>query len=39
MAQLLPRATLAVIPASGHTPSVERPIATSDAIARFIRAI
>lgn len=37
MAQLMPRATLAVIPGSGHIPSIERPIATSDAIARFVQ--
>ncbi len=39
MAQLLPCATLAVIPGSGHTPSIERPIVTSDAIVRFVRGI
>ncbi|MEW6337913.1 MAG: alpha/beta fold hydrolase [Acidobacteriota bacterium] len=39
MAQLLPRATLAVIPGAGHTPSIERPIATSEAIARFVREV
>jgi pimeloyl-ACP methyl ester carboxylesterase len=36
-AAALPRATLAVIPGAGHTPSVERPIPTAEAIAAFLR--
>lgn len=38
MAAALPQATLVVIPSSGHTPSVERPIATGTAITDFLRA-
>ena len=37
MAELLPRATLAVIPGAGHTPPVERPLPTAEAISGFIR--
>jgi pimeloyl-ACP methyl ester carboxylesterase len=37
MAELLPRATLAVIPGAGHTPSVERPLPTAEAIIGFLR--
>jgi pimeloyl-ACP methyl ester carboxylesterase len=36
-AAALPRATLAEIPGAGHTPSVERPIPTADAIVGFLR--
>ncbi len=38
MAAALPHATLVEIPASGHTPSMERPIPTADAILGFLRA-
>jgi pimeloyl-ACP methyl ester carboxylesterase len=37
MAAALPRARLAVIPQAGHTPSVERPIPTAEAILAFLR--
>jgi pimeloyl-ACP methyl ester carboxylesterase len=37
MAELLPRATLAVIPGAGHTPPVERPLPTAEAIIGFLR--
>jgi pimeloyl-ACP methyl ester carboxylesterase len=37
MAAALPRAVLAVIPSSGHTPSVERPIPTAETIVAFLR--
>ena len=37
MAAALARATLAVIPQAGHTPSVERPIPTAEAILAFLR--
>jgi pimeloyl-ACP methyl ester carboxylesterase len=37
VARLHPRAMLAVIPFAGHTPSVERPIPTADAIVGFLR--
>jgi pimeloyl-ACP methyl ester carboxylesterase len=37
MATLLQRARLALIPLSGHTPSVERPIPTAEAILAFVR--
>ena len=37
MAAGLRRARLAVIPFSGHTPSVERPIPTAEAILAFLR--
>jgi len=37
MAAALRRARLAVIPFSGHTPSVERPIPTAEAILAFLR--
>jgi pimeloyl-ACP methyl ester carboxylesterase len=37
MASALPQATLAVIPGAGHTPSVERPIPTAEALAGFVR--
>jgi len=37
MAERLPRATLAVIPGAGHTPSVERPLATVEAMIEFLR--
>lgn len=37
MAAALPRAALVVIPGAGHTPSVERPIPTADAIVGFLR--
>ena len=36
-AAALPQATLAVIPGAGHTPSVERPIPTAEALAGFVR--
>jgi pimeloyl-ACP methyl ester carboxylesterase len=36
LAGLLPLAELAAIPAAGHTPSLERPIATSEVIAGFL---
>lgn len=36
MAAALPRARLALIPFSGHTPSVERPIPTAEAILTFL---
>ncbi len=39
MAGALPRATLAVITGAGHTPSVERPIPTGDAIVSFLRGV
>jgi len=39
MADLLPRATLAVIPGSGHTPPVERPLPTAEAIIAFVRSL
>jgi pimeloyl-ACP methyl ester carboxylesterase len=38
MAAALPHAELAVIPLAGHTPSVERPIPTAEAIMAFLRA-
>ena len=38
LAALAGGATLVVIPGCGHTPSVERPIATTDAIAGFLAA-
>ena len=37
MAELLPRATLAVIPGAGHTPPVERPLPTAEAVIGFLR--
>jgi pimeloyl-ACP methyl ester carboxylesterase len=37
MAETLSNARLAVIPLSGHTPSVERPIPTAEAILAFLR--
>jgi len=37
MAHTLPRAELAVVPESGHTPSVERPIVTGEMIATFLQ--
>ncbi len=37
MAASLPNATLAVIPGAGHTPSVERPIPTAEAMLGFLR--
>jgi len=37
IAAALPRARLAVIPQAGHTPSVERPIPTAEAILAFMR--
>ncbi len=37
MADALPQQTLAVIPGAGHTPSVERPIPTAEAIIAFVR--
>jgi len=37
MAAALPRARLALIPLAGHTPSVERPIPTAEAILTFLR--
>jgi pimeloyl-ACP methyl ester carboxylesterase len=37
MAAALPQAMLAVIPGAGHTPSVERPIPTAEALAGFVR--
>jgi pimeloyl-ACP methyl ester carboxylesterase len=37
MAAALPRARLALIPLAGHTPSVERPIPTAEAIRAFLR--
>lgn len=37
MAQALPRARLAEIALSGHTPCVERPIPTAEAILSFLR--
>ena len=37
MAEMLPRATLAVIPGAGHTPPVERPLPTAEAISAFLR--
>ena len=36
MAAVLPHARLAVIPLAGHTPSVERPIPTAEAIVSFL---
>jgi pimeloyl-ACP methyl ester carboxylesterase len=39
MAATLPRARLALIPLAGHTPSVERPIPTAEAILSFLREI
>ncbi len=36
MASALPHARLAVIPLAGHTPSVERPIPTAEAIVDFL---
>ncbi len=39
MAAALPRATLAVIPGAGHTPSVERPVAVADAVVAFLAAL
>lgn len=39
MARALPRATLAVIPGAGHTPSVERPIGTAETIVAFLRSL
>jgi len=37
MTAALPRAALAVIPGAGHTPSVERPLATAEALIDFLR--
>ncbi len=37
MAAALPRATLVEIPSAGHTPSMERPIPTAEAILGFLR--
>jgi len=37
MAAALPRATLVEIPSAGHTPSMERPIPTAEAILAFLR--
>jgi pimeloyl-ACP methyl ester carboxylesterase len=37
MAEALPRATLAVIPGAGHTPPVERPVATGEVMTAFVR--
>jgi pimeloyl-ACP methyl ester carboxylesterase len=37
LAAALPNAKLEVIPGAGHTPSVERPIATADAVVAFLR--
>ncbi len=37
MASALPAARLVEIPSSGHTPSMERPIPTADAILAFLR--
>jgi len=37
MAAALPRATLVEIPSAGHTPSMERPILTAEAILAFLR--
>jgi pimeloyl-ACP methyl ester carboxylesterase len=37
MAVALPQATLAAIAGAGHTPSVERPVATAEALAGFVR--
>ena len=39
LATALPRATLAVIPGAGHTPSVERPVVVADAIVAFLSAL
>ncbi len=36
MAAAMPHARLAVIPLAGHTPSVERPIPTAEAIIQFL---
>ncbi|MDD5562727.1 MAG: alpha/beta fold hydrolase [Thermoanaerobaculaceae bacterium] len=38
LASALPRATLVEIPSAGHTPSMERPIPTAEAILGFLRA-
>jgi pimeloyl-ACP methyl ester carboxylesterase len=37
LAAALPRGRLAVIPLAGHTPSIERPIPTAEAILAFLR--
>jgi pimeloyl-ACP methyl ester carboxylesterase len=37
MVDALPKGRLAVIPLSGHTPNVERPIPTAEAILAFLR--
>jgi pimeloyl-ACP methyl ester carboxylesterase len=37
MVASLPQASLAVIPGAGHTPSVERPIPTAEAIIAFLQ--
>ena len=37
MAAALPRGRLALVPLAGHTPSVERPIPTAEAILAFLR--
>jgi 3-oxoadipate enol-lactonase len=37
MAAALPRATVTMIPGAGHTPSVERPLPTAEAIIAFLR--
>ena len=37
MAATLPRAELMLIPQAGHTPSVERPIPTAEAVMAFLR--
>jgi pimeloyl-ACP methyl ester carboxylesterase len=37
LAAVLPRGRLAVIPLAGHTPSIERPIPTAEAILAFLR--
>jgi len=37
MAEAAPRGSLAVIPGAGHTPPVERPVATAEAMVGFLR--
>lgn len=39
LAQRMPRGELAVIPAAGHTPTVERPVATAEVLVAFLSRI
>jgi len=39
MARRMPHGELAVIPAAGHTPTVERPVATAEVLVAFLRRV